>query len=228
MRRVVRVSLYGLAVHALRELVVNGHLGALREIEITDLRTMLRSDVPSRPGWWFSKERGGGLAQALTSHFIDNANWIAGRAPKSIAGIARTANPQRRSLDGGTFATDVADGIFILLDYGDGLVARITTDATVAVPSHVFAVHGERMTAVASGPNQIQTQTFTVDADETNELGLRPSPYAKYAAVNPNVPLFLELLDELAKALDGKPNALPTFEDALATQRVLEAIGYVA
>jgi predicted dehydrogenase len=213
--------------HAIKELVDNGHLGALREIEITDFRTNLRAEMPSRPGWWFSKERGGGLAQALTSHFIDNANWIAGRAPKLVAGTSRTANPARRTTGGETFATDVADGIFIVLDYGDGLVARITTDATVAVASHVFAVHGERMTAVASGPTQIQTQTFTVDGDETNELGLRPSPYAKYAAVNPNVPLFLELLDELAKALDGKPNSLPTFEEALATQVVLEAIGYV-
>ena len=123
---------------------------------------------------------------------------------------------------------DVDDGAFALLDYGDGLIARITADWTIAHSSHLFAVHGELMTAVASGPDRTRAQTFTVDAEETTELGLRPSPYGNYASVHGSVPLFLELLDELAKALDGKPNMLPTFEDALHTQRVLEAIGYVA
>jgi predicted dehydrogenase len=212
---------------AIKELADNGHLGALREIEIADFGSMLRAEAVRPNGWWYSKARGGGLAQAITSHAIDAANWIAGRPPRAIHGTMRTANPVRRDKEG-TFTSDVADGVFVLIDYGDGLVARITTDWTLANASHLFAVHGERMTAVASGASRAKAQTFTVDAEETTELGLKPSPYATYAAVHDSVPLFLELLDEFAKALDGAPNALPTFEDGLATQRVLEAIGYVS
>jgi len=211
----------------LKELADNGHLGALREIEITDFGTMQRADVLRPNSWWFSKARGGGLAQAITSHAIDAATWIARRPPQHTWGTLRTANPQRRDKNG-PFTTDVADGVFALLDYGDGLIARIATDWTMAHSSHLFAVHGEQMTAVASGPGRASAQTFTVDGEETNELGLRPSPYAKYASVHESIPLFLELLDELVKALERKPNALPTFEDALVTQRVLEAVGYIA
>lgn len=212
---------------ALKELADNGHLGPLREIEITDLGSGQRAEVLRANGWWFEKARGGGLAQAITAHSFDAANWIAGRPPLKVLGTLRTANPLRREKDG-TFTTDVADGVFALLDYGDGLIARVTTDWTLAHGSHLFAIHGEQRTGVASGPDRATAQTFTVDAEESNELGLRPSPYAKYAAVHASIPLFLELLDEFAKALDGQPNVLPTFAQALETQRILEAIGYVA
>lgn len=210
---------------AIKELVENGHLGPLREIEIADLRTILRADVERPDGWWFSKA--GGPAQALVSHLIDNANWLAGRPPQRVCGFMRTANPVRR-FKGETFTTEIGDGVFALLDYGEGLVGRITCDCTVAHTSHLLAVHGETMTALASGPSIPQTTTFVVDESETSELELRPSPYAKYGAVNVNIPLFMELLDELAKALNGAPNALPTLQEALETQRVLEAIGYRA
>jgi hypothetical protein len=36
----------------------------------------------------------------------------------------------------------------------------------------------------------------------------------------------MELYDEFVKKIEGEPNTLPTFEEALATQRVLESIGY--
>jgi hypothetical protein len=34
------------------------------------------------------------------------------------------------------------------------------------------------------------------------------------------------LLDDFVAALDGQPSSIPTFEDALETQRVLAAVGY--
>jgi len=210
---------------ALKELALNGHLGALHQIEIADFGTQLRADALRPNSWWFSKARGGGVIQALTVHAIDAALWIAGRPPQRALGIARTAHPVRRDAEG-TFTSDVPDGAFALLDFGAGLVGRITTDWTLTRSSHLFAVHGEKMTAVASGPSRAQTQTFTIDGEETNELSLRPSPYARYASVHESIPLFLELLDEFAAAIEGRAHALPTFEEALASQRVLEAIGY--
>jgi hypothetical protein len=38
----------------------------------------------------------------------------------------------------------------------------------------------------------------------------------------------IELYDQFALAIDAKPNALPTFGQALVTQRVLAEIGYGA
>ena len=72
----------------------------------------------------------------------------------------------------------------------------------------------------------IELQLFTVEKDETSELDCKPSPYAKFSTINGNVPLLMELYDEFIKAIEGEPNELPTFEDAVATQRVLKAVGY--
>ena len=210
---------------AVHELVQNGHLGALREIELHLFATRLRAGAERPNSWWFEKRRGGGLAGALASHLIDQANWLAGRAPLRATGYLRTANPERHFGDE-TFSVDVDDGAFALLDFGDGLIGRIAADATHAVDSSLLAVHGETLTAVASGENIVESRLYTVDAEETAELELAPDKHANLAAVQGNLPAFVSLLDEFAAAIDGKPADYPSFADGLATQRVLAAIGY--
>ncbi|HTU70531.1 MAG TPA: Gfo/Idh/MocA family oxidoreductase [Candidatus Baltobacteraceae bacterium] len=211
---------------ALKELIDNGHLAPLREIEITHLTTFLReASTQRRRGWWFQREKGGGMANAIFCHLIDSANWAIGRPPRRTYGFLRTANRLRHD-DQGEFASTVDDGCFALLDYGDGLVGRLTTDATEIVESFTFAVHGENRSAVASGPGAMDTTLYSIDADETNELQCKPSPYAKFASVLPNVPYLMELYDEFVKQIETGESALPTFQDGLETQRVLAAIGY--
>jgi len=210
---------------AVRELVANGHLDPLREIEITQLQQFLRLDGDRSRGWWFQRERGGGLAGALMSHVIDSANWTVGRAPKSVQGIIRTANIVRTDKQG-DFTSNVDDGAFALLDYGDGLIGRLTVDGTTAVESFSLAVHGENRTAVASGRNIAEMTLFSVDDEETNELQCKASPHTKFVSVNANVPLLMDLYDEFVKQIETGKSLLPTFEEALETQRILAAIGY--
>ncbi len=212
---------------AMHELIANGHLGPLREIEYTVLYSFLRAHAERRRNWWFERARGGGLAGAILSHLTDTVTWLAGRPPLRATGLARTANV-RRTHEGQPFETDVDDGAFALVDYGDGLVGRITVDGTRAVESATLGVHGETRTAVASGPNMLECAMFVVDEDETSELGLKPDAHANLASAHPNLPPFVALLDEFAKAIDGEPADLPTFAEALGTQRVLAAVGYGA
>lgn len=214
-------------IQALKELAVNGHLGPLRNLEITHFRPSLRRDVARARSWWFERERGGGLAGAVLSHFIDQANWLIGAVPSSAQGFRRTANPQRHD-EHGEFFSDVDDGVCAVLEYGSDIIARLCADGTVAVASHTTALHGETRTGVASGPTITDVTLYAVDGETTEELICKPSPYAGFARINENVPLLMELYDEFANAIDGKPNALPSFDDALATQRVLAAVGYGA
>lgn len=213
------------ARQAIKELIVNGHLRPLREIEITQLTDFLRLQGDRARGWWFERSRGGGIAGALLSHIVDTSNWFAGRPPVRSVGMLRTANPARHDARG-AFRSDVDDGAFALLDYGDGLVARLCADAATAQSAVTVAVHGENRTAVESGSNFIQTTLYSVDADETAELQCRPSPYARFAAVGQSIPLLMELYDQFAAAIAGKPNQLPTFAEAVETQKVLASVGY--
>ncbi len=210
---------------AVKELVSNGHVAPLRQLEITQLSGRLRQSVERSDSWWFDRARGGGMAGALLSHLIDASNWIAGRSPLRTTGYLRTANPVRHD-ETGAFTSSVDDGCFALLDYGDGLVARLAVDATLAVDSFTLAAHGENRTAVASGTDPHDTRLFTVDGEETAELECKPSPYRQLQAIDPHVPLIVELLDEFVKQIESGSSAVPTFEQAVATQRVLESIGY--
>jgi predicted dehydrogenase len=210
---------------ALKELIVNRHLDPLRNVEITLLRSSLRRHEQRPRSWWFERERGGGLSGAVLSHLIDLSNWLAGRAPSQSVGFLRRANPQRTD-EHGAFESSVDDAGFALLDYGEGLVARLCADGATAIESYTCAVHGERRTAVASGPTILDVTLYAVDGDTTEELQCKPSPYAAFARLGPNVPPLMELYDEFVRKIEGEANALPTFEDALRTQETLAAIGY--
>jgi predicted dehydrogenase len=216
------------AVIALRELIENNHVGALREIEVARLsEELLERNTQRRRGWWFDRARGGGIANSVMPHFFDLANHLAGRAPNATHGFLRTANPRRTDADG-TFESTVADGAFAYLDYGNGLVARASYDATTVVSSTTVGIHGETRSAIANGPWLTGMNLFTLADDEQDELELVASPHAKHSVVHPQVPLFLALLDAFAAAIDLGTPGVPTFADGLAVQRSLEAIGYTA
>ncbi|MDQ6932181.1 MAG: Gfo/Idh/MocA family oxidoreductase, partial [Candidatus Eremiobacteraeota bacterium] len=212
---------------ALKELIANGHLGALRTIEITEMHDFLRAGGDRPNNWWFSRKSGGGITGAWFSHMIDLSNWLAERPPLRTYGFERTANPRRRDASG-EFTSDVADGSFALLDYGDGLVSRLACEATARVRSSTVAAHGEMRSAVASGENALEVRLFAVDEDETSELDCSPLHYEKLISLGANVPMFMALLDELQAQIETGKSALPTFEGGVITQRVLEKVGYSA
>lgn len=212
-------------LQALHELVRNGHLGALRDIEVTLLRSSLRQEAIRKRSWWFEKKCGGGFAGAILSHLIDQADWMVGRAPQRSSGFLRTANPHRHD-ESGTFTTDVDDGAAALMLYGDGLLARVCADGAVPVESFTIAIHGEARTGVASGPSFDELALYAVSDAGTDELTCTQPVYAKWAELGANVPPLMELYDQFARAIAGEENELPTFADGLATQRVLATAGY--
>jgi len=76
------------AVRAVKELIDNGHVGALPRARgrAPGPRVARRQHQP-RARLWFSAEKGGGVANAVMPHFFDLANHLAGRA------AARDARP---------------------------------------------------------------------------------------------------------------------------------------
>jgi predicted dehydrogenase len=217
---------YGSAPQALKELIVNGHLPLLREIEVTGFSSSLRADKQRPPSaWWFDANKGGGLANAGMPHIADFALWLAGRPARSSCGFMRTANPVRTAPDGSTFTTGVADGCFALADAGEGLALRMTVDSTLSFDQSTVAVHAEGRTAIATGPLP-NLKLIVVENGESDEYELKPMTYAKYASVGDTVPHFMALLDDFAARIAGEPSDCPSFADGLAVQRILHAIGF--
>ena len=138
-----------------------------------------------------------------------------------MTGFVRTANPHRRD-KAGSFGATADDGAYALLDFGDGLAARLSNDGTAPVESYVCAVYGEDRIAVSSGRHAGETTLYTVDDDETNELQCKPSAYEK--SLGANAALAMDLYDEFVKQIETGSSALPSFGEALEVQRVLAAI----
>ena len=215
------------AVVAVKELIDNGHLGALRELEVARMGGELREAVTNRgTSWWFSAAKGGGVANAFMPHWFDVANHLSARTARATHGLLRTANPRRVGPDGATFTSDVADGAFAFVDYGDGIVARVSTDSTTVVDSLTIAAHGETRSVVVNGTTFLDTRVFTLAKDEQDELEIAASAHAKHVAMHPNLPFFLHLLDAFAARIDLGTPGVPTFADGLAAQRQLDAIGF--
>ncbi len=210
---------------ALKEMIENGHVAPLRELEITHLARMLRLENKRPNTWWFDRDKGGGIAGALLSHIIDSATWLAGRVPVRSAGYLRTANPRREGPDG-PFTVTVDDGAFGLIDYGEGLIARVSVDGTTAVDALTIAAHGEDRSAVASGSGLHLMRLFSVDEEETSELECKPSPNARFGAVDLHVPPIMDLLDEFVKEIETGESIVPTFAEAVETQKVLASVGF--
>jgi predicted dehydrogenase len=220
---------YGSAQQALKELVVNGHLAPLRQIEVARFGGEMKADTARpRSSWWYDRTQGGGLANAFMPHIVDMALWLGGRPVQSASGFLRTANPVRRDPDGGTFPSDVADGCFALADLGTGIAARMTVDGTLSITQSTIALHGEGRTAVATGSQLTNMTLYVVDADGSNEYELKESPYEKYRPVYASIPQFLSLLDDFAVRIETGGGTCPTFADGLAAQRILATIGFEA
>jgi predicted dehydrogenase len=220
---------YGPALQALKELIVNGHMPKLRQIEVSRFGTDMRTENARPPSsWWYDKSKGGGLANAFMPHIVDLALWLGGRPVQTSSGFLRTANPVRTAPDGSTYPSNASDGCFALADVGDGVALRMTVDGTMSIDQSTIAVHSEGRTAVASGPALTDLNLFVVEGDDSSEYELKPLKYGKYANVFYSVPHFMALLDDFAERIATGGGNCPDFADGLAAQRVLKEIGYEA
>ena len=159
-------------------------------------------------------------------HLVDLACFLVGRHPSGASGLIRTANAERVAPDGTAYTNTASDGAFALLDFGDGLVGKVTADGTRTRNRCIYALGGETQRLVAAGADMLEMQLALSDAEHARELAPDPARHPEAAGERPNIRLFLSLLDEFARAIGGHDHQCPTFADGLAVQRVLDAIGY--
>ncbi len=184
-----------------------------------------RREVMEPWGWWSERSKGGGMLGALGSHLVDSLGWILGRPVVAVAGHERPGFAERTDSAGWLHPVTADDYAALLLRFEGGVLASVQLSALVAGPP-VFrlSVTGADGTLVW----QDGRLTGWRQGLPSEDLAFDPP-----TALPPSVPdrVFPRGTMYLAGALkqrleDGNPKALAvaaTFEDGLATQRVLDA-----
>jgi len=215
-------------LRALRERVRGGAIGAPRF-------ALLELHVPSagfagRPwGWWFQRERGGGVLGALGSHLVDLARWILGE-PAEVRATLSTLVRERGDPAGVLRPVTADDHARVELRTAGGAAVEIGTsvaaplggDLIVVVAGEAGLLRAVGGRALFEGPHEgalraVETPPPTPDGPR-DDLGMPAnSPFAL------GLPGFLRDVVEAVRAGRTEIAEAATFADGLAVQRVLDA-----
>lgn len=183
--------------------------------------------------WWFDAARGGGILNAASPHNIDRFRTWAGEITAVSARLAITRS------GGGGPGNDAEDTYTALFRMRDGATAVMQHCAGAwGPPTYVFTIVGETGTVtvgrdaatIGRGPND--STPLDVPADLALGDVTIPEGDPKHAFTFMELPPFVRLAQRWREAIErndpawsppGQPPT-PTFADALATQRVLDAM----
>jgi len=178
---------YHPARQALRELVVNGHLGEARNA-----------------AWRHLSAR---WNPSIAVHALDVLRWTLGGADRER--VQRLEGEQSLALQ---------------MRHFDGCLSQLALDGRSATEDLTFTVAGTARVAAVLGDAPDDGELHVFEGETDDEYRLRPSRYQRFSAANRRLPAFLELLDDLAAAIDGKTSAVPTLADAAEAQHLASAL----
>jgi predicted dehydrogenase len=208
-----------------RQLIAEGFVGQPRHVLLSFASPMRRD--PALPwSWWYDAARGGGLLGAVGSHQIDLLRYWLGEVD-SVQGTVQTFVRERPDpATGDRRAVTADDFTTFALRFASGAIGVVLLSVVTAhARGYRIEVWGEAGTLVLDDQERLWGAPAGKEpAELTEPETLAPPPGMNYA------PLwglsFIRLVDHLAAAiLDGAPVApAATFDDGLATQRVMDAL----
>jgi len=228
------------AVALAQQLVAEGRLGAIHHVRATYLQSWGGPGCPL--SWRFRKRRAGSGAHGdLNAHLIDMARFVTGQEIRTVHGaVAKTFVRERELPDGSgrRGRSDVDDSLLFTASLKGGATASF--EASRVAPGHLnrntLEVNG------AEGSLRFDFEDMNVLWLHEESVGARTAgwrrimctsagnhPYA--AAWWPDAHVlgyehgFVNMAADIVRVLSGgtAEAALPDFEDAWQTQRVLEA-----
>ena len=202
-----------------KTLVDDGWLGDVERIAIVEATPWMHPSSTMLHGWQSRAQTGGGVLGALGSHFIDYCRWLAGDV-RVVKATLQTRVKKRARADGTLVAVDADDNFSLMLEMAKGALTSIDLTATANTQ------HGAIFISGSKGALYIR--------DDSELIGLRaghePVPVTapakfprRFAGGHRLMGPFYTLVNELLGRLDGKPSTVPTFEDGLKVQEVLDA-----
>lgn len=218
-----------------RELVRAGAIGDVLHIELS-LKPYLRGDGRPQPmaapwTWWSERSKFGGIWGAVGSHLVDLCRYWLGEEAVRASGAERTFVKQRRDQTGALRPVTADDFVSAVLEFPSGAVATITLSAVAHHgPGHFGQITGREGTIVLEG----ETRLLVGRPGGALEDASVPDPH--WGKTTPNnmwARSFVKLMLDVVARLRGKGEegrgegefVAATFEDGLAVQRVLDAVG---
>ena len=134
--------------------------------------------------------------RAAIVHAVDALCWTLG----SITGEVQRLEEEQQTL--------------LQMRHDGGCTSQLAVDGRGATEDFSFTISGTERMAMVVGDRPEDGELHVIEGDRDDEYALRPSPYQRFAAAHRLVPPLMELLDDLALAVEGKASAVPTLADA--------------
>jgi predicted dehydrogenase len=201
-------------------LVDDGWLGTVERIVIVEAMPWMHAASTLRHGWQSRAETGGGVLGALGSHYIDYCRWLAGDV-REVKATLQTRVRKRAKSEGGTAPVDADDNFALTLEMAGGTLASINLTATASTEffSSIF-ISGSKGALHIRDDKEI----FGLRAGRDPVTVTAPGRFPRRLAAGHRLSgPFYTLVTEMLAHLAGKPSSVPTFDDGLKVQEVLDA-----
>ena len=210
-----------------RALIDNGLLGRVFSANVL-FGYMVPQTVLNRPSWFYKKaEAGGGIVEDMMAHFFDLLRTLVGpiEAVYALPGIAWA---QRREPDGTPFTVDVEDLASVSVRFANGAVGNCFASWVRRKHEEVptFQIDGEDGSLYFTlhrvwSQSQAETPLFRYDARAMQSDRIDDWQSVEVERRDPfelQLELFLKCV-----ASGVATSSLPTWDDAVTNQRLIQA-----
>ena len=210
-----------------RRLLADGLVGRVFSANVL-FGYMVPQTVLNRPTWFYKKdEAGGGVVEDMMAHFFDLLRTLIGPI-QGVYAAPGTAWSERREPDGTPFAVDVEDLASVTIRFANGAVGNCMASWVRRKHEEVptFQIDGEDGSLYFTlnrlwSQTQAETPLFRYDARK-----LQTDSVDDWSSVDVELrdPFELQLQLFLEGVAAGQPTPdLPTWEDAVINQRLIQA-----
>jgi predicted dehydrogenase len=210
-----------------RALIDQGILGRVFSANVL-FGYMVPQTVLNRPSWFYKKEEaGGGVVEDMMAHFFDLLRTLVGPI-QGVYGVPGIAWQERREPDGTPFRVEVEDLASVSIRFANGAVGSCFASWVRRKHEEVptFQIDGEDGSLYFTlnrvwSQTQPQTPLFRYDARAVQTDTVDDWQTVE---VEPRDPFELQLELFLEGVAAGRPTpGLPTWEDAVTNQRLIQA-----
>ena len=214
----------------IKDLLEAGQIGTPELVTIELLMGRPRPDSPPPYTWAADSAQGGGLLGALGSHYIDGLrHWFGDVA--EVSGKLITRLPERVDHESGdVVAADTDDTFSLRLIFESGVLATVTASSTVAPNQGArIVITGSDGVLLATQGGANPAPDGVVFAGRATDRQLLPLEVdTRYTPIEDDrdqrLPPFRILVREFERGIREGVSPAPNFDDALACQRVLDAV----